>query len=111
VTTIKAACPLCGEVELTAADIALRLCAQRESLSRYEFICPCCFDEVHKPAPDHIAELLIRGGVTPEQLEIPAEALEEHVGPPISYDDLLDFHMEIEHATNLAERAIRDGLL
>src|SRR4051812_39463583 len=104
-TTIKAACPMCGEVELTSRDIALRICKPRQSLSRYEFICPGCSNEVTKPADEHIQSLLISGGVAPELLDIPAEAFEDHHGPAINYDDLLDFHLELEETDDLASLA------
>ncbi|HET6908891.1 MAG TPA: hypothetical protein VFH54_06085 [Mycobacteriales bacterium] len=104
-TSIKATCPRDGEVELTSGDVALRVCQQREALSRYEFICPVCSDEVSKPADEHIQALLISAGVAVEALDIPLEALEEHTGAPISYDDLLDFHFALERHSLLAERA------
>lgn len=106
-TTIKASCPTCGEVELTSGDVALRICAQRQALSRYEFICPRCFDEVRKPADEHIQSLLLSGGVRPESLDIPAEALEEHTGPAFTLDDLIDWHFYLEQHEQLVEHALR----
>ena len=37
--------------------------------------------------------------------EIPAEALEERSGPPIGYDDLLDFVLQLDTDSLLAGRA------
>jgi predicted RNA-binding Zn-ribbon protein involved in translation (DUF1610 family) len=94
-TTIKATCPKCGEVPLTADDIVLRIAASR-SLTTYGFTCPTCSDFVEKQADDRVVRLLLSGGVIPVPVHIPAEALEVHEGPPLTYDDLLDFHLELQ---------------
>jgi hypothetical protein len=90
VTTIKASCPVCGDVELTADDIDLRV-ASHAPLSSYSFVCPSCSDVVTKHADDHIVSLLMSGGVHAHVFTVPAEALEPHDGPELGYDDLLDF--------------------
>ena len=89
-TTIKASCPTCGDVDLKPADLRLVVCTRTE-WSTYAFDCPACTDEVKKPADEEIVALLVSGGVRAQQWHIPAEALEEHVGPALGYDDLLDF--------------------
>lgn len=89
-TTIKASCPTCGEVELTGNDVRLMVCSHAP-LSYYAFDCPGCVDEVRKPADEHVIALLMSGGVSATAWELPAEALETKAGPPIGYDDLLDF--------------------
>lgn len=103
-TTIKASCPACGEVELTSDDIRLRV-ANHAPLSYYEFTCPSCEDPVRKPADDHIVSLLMSGGVRAEVWEVPAEALEPKGGPDLSYDDLLDFVIQLGRDDMLAARA------
>jgi predicted RNA-binding Zn-ribbon protein involved in translation (DUF1610 family) len=90
-TTIKATCPGCGEVDLTAEDILLRIGGANLNNS-YGFSCPDCGDYVEKPADDRIVRLLLSGGVMPMLVHVPAEALEIHEGPPLTYDDLLSFH-------------------
>src|SRR5437868_8052419 len=99
-TTIKATCPTCGEVELTADDLTLMVCSQAP-LSYYAFRCPRCIEEVRKPADDHIISLLVSGGVRATNWSIPAEALESHDGYSISYDELLDFALAIERTDYL----------
>ncbi len=89
-TTIKATCPTCGEVELTHDDVRLMVCSS-ETLSYYAFDCPGCVDEVRKPADDHVISLLMSGGVKATVWELPAEVLETKSGPRLTYDDLLDF--------------------
>jgi hypothetical protein len=103
-TTIKASCPACGEVELTHADIRLEVCSHAP-LSFYAFDCPSCVSEVRKPADSHVISLLISGGVSASVWEIPAEALEEHHGAPLGYDDLLDFVMVLTSADDIVSLA------
>ncbi len=90
-TTIKATCPSCGEVSLTADDILLRI-GNVASNNNYGFDCPDCGDFVEKPADERIVRLLLSGGVMPVMNNVPAEALESRQGPAINYDDLLAFH-------------------
>ena len=100
-TTIKASCPVCGDVELKPTQLRLIVCTRSE-WSYYAFTCTTCRDEVRKPADEEIVALLVSGGVHPERWEIPAEALEEHAGPQITYDDVLDFALELERIDALA---------
>ncbi len=93
-TTIKASCPGCGEVELTSDDVTLMVC-NKAPLSYYTFVCPDCIDEVRKPADEEVVALLVSGGVLAERWTIAAEALEERVGPVINHDDVLDFALAL----------------
>jgi hypothetical protein len=95
VTTIRATCPTCGEVELTPDDIELRVCTHAPA-SYYQFVCPLCSDEVQKPADDRVVQLLISGGVPATVWELPQEFRETHEGPILTTDDLLDFHLLLE---------------
>ena len=103
-TTIKASCPTCGEVELTPPDVALMVCSHAP-LSSYAFDCPTCRELVKKPADDHVVSLLVSGGVPASVWEVPSEALEAKGGPPLSYDDLLDFALQLERTDLLAAAA------
>ncbi len=103
-TTIKASCPTCGEVELKPADLSLMVCSHAP-LSYYAFCCPSCLDEVRKPADDHVVSLLISGGVPASVWDLPGEALEVKSGPQLSYDDLLDFALQLGTTDLLAESA------
>ncbi len=96
-TTIKASCPTCGEVELTPADLSLMVCSHAP-LSYYAFCCPDCQDEIRKPADDHVVSLLISGGVPSTVWDLPGEALEVKAGARLGYDDLLDFCLWLESA-------------
>ncbi len=103
-TTIKASCPTCGEVELTPADVSLVVCSHA-ALSYYSFACPGCTVQVRKPADDHVVSLLVSGGVPATVWEVPAEALEPRTGPALTYDDLLDLAIELESTDLLAPAA------
>ncbi|MCA1710527.1 MAG: hypothetical protein LC789_02360 [Actinobacteria bacterium] len=103
-TTIKASCPTCGEVELTPADVSLMVCSHAP-MSYYAFTCATCSEEVRKPADDHVVSLLVSGGVPAQVWELPAEVLEPKAGPTLSYDDLLDFALELGTTDCLADAA------
>jgi len=103
-TTIKANCPSCGEVDLSAAQVALLVCASAP-LSHYAFTCPSCRDRVKKAANDHVVSLLISGGVVPTTWDVPSEALEPHTGASLTYDDLLDFGLWLGMSDDLAALA------
>lgn len=88
-TSIKATCPTCGDVELTADDVRLVVCSV-EAWSYYAFTCSSCGEEVRKPAPADVTRLLRIAKVREERWAVPAEALEPRAGAPIGYDDVLD---------------------
>ncbi|MGZ4609021.1 MAG: hypothetical protein ACXV2H_02040 [Actinomycetes bacterium] len=100
-TTIKTSCPVCGDVELKPAQMRLVVCARSE-WSYYAFSCTTCRDEIKKPADEEIVALLVSGGVVAEHWVIPAEALEEHSGGVITYDDVLDFALHLDRVDLLA---------
>ncbi len=91
-TTIRANCPSCGDVQLRAEDLTVRVCSDDEAGS-YTFRCPACAQAVAKDASRRIVDLLVSSGVRMEVWRLPAELTEPRVGPPISPDDLLDFHL------------------
>jgi hypothetical protein len=97
--TIKASCPSCGDVELTAAQVRLVVCTVAD-WSYYSFKCDQCSDEVRKPAGTEVVSLLRTGGVKVERWTVPSEALEEHHGAPIGYDDVLDFALWLEQTND-----------
>jgi hypothetical protein len=94
-TTIKASCPSCGDVELTSGQVRLVVCSIKD-WSFYAFTCHTCHDEVRKPAANDVVTLLQSGGVLAEVWTVPAEAMETHQGDPISYDDVLDFALRLQ---------------
>lgn len=103
-TTIKASCPGCGDVELTPRQVRLVVCSVVRR-SFYSFTCSTCADEIRKHAGQDVVALLTSGGVVAERWVIPAEALEEHAGDVLCVDDLLDFCIWLEHADLVAAAA------
>ena len=61
-TTIRASCPSCGDVDLTVGDVSVRVCANDHSGS-YTFRCPECELAVAKQADPTVVELLVSSGV------------------------------------------------
>lgn len=100
-TTIRATCPSCGEVDLTPEQIVLTVIRADEIPvgpdSHYAFTCPSCTERVEKPADERIAHLLTTGGVSVSVVDGPGTTLAPHpesppAGPALTYDDLLDLH-------------------
>ena len=94
VATIRASCPTCGDVELTSGDVTVLVCSTNNA-SSYAFQCPTCEVAVTKPAEPRVVDLLVSTGVRLSVWQLPAEMEEGHSGPPIGYDDLLEFHFEL----------------
>jgi len=91
-------------VELTSADVTLMVCSHAP-LSYYAFDCVTCGAQIKKPADDHVVSLLVSGGIPATVWDLPGEALERHAGPQLSYDDLLDFGLQLGATDLLAELA------
>jgi hypothetical protein len=62
----------------------------------YSFLCPRCHVITNKPADDWVVGQLVSAGVKLVHWDLPAELSETHTGPPISYDDVLNFHFELK---------------
>lgn len=95
VATIRATCPGCGDVDLTIPQVRAMVCATTNEGS-YAFQCPTCSLAVSKPAEQGVVDLLVSAGVQLMVWEEPAELREPRNGPPITHDDLLAFHYELE---------------
>lgn len=93
--TIRATCVECGDVELTTADVHVRVCIENNSGS-YTFRCPRCLMAVVKPAEPRIVELLVSSGVDLATWRLPAELYEPRDGPCIDHDDILNFHETLQ---------------
>jgi len=93
--TIRATCGDCGDVELTTADVRVRVCLD-DNAGSYHFRCPQCEMAVVKPAEPRIVDLLAASGVEVSMWRLPAELREPRFGPRIDHDDLLDFHQLLE---------------
>jgi hypothetical protein len=103
-TVIKASCPICGDVELTPRQVRL-VTSNVPERAFYSFLCDGCGEQIRKPAGDEVIRLLTVGGVVAEHLQVPAEALEEHAGPVLTWDDVIDFSSWLDTATTIVEAA------
>lgn len=98
-TTIKATCPACGDVDLAPRQVSVTV-NEPYGEARYTFTCPSCRDAVRKQADDDVVALLASAGVRVWHEHVPAEALEHHAGPPLCYDDVLDFALWLERTAD-----------
>lgn len=109
--TIRASCETCGDVELTTADVKVRVCIN-DNRGEYSFRCPDCTMTVVKGAEPRTIDLLVASGVAMDTWSLPAELDEPKVGRPISHDDLLEFHDRIHDAdmwSQALEHLLQDG--
>lgn len=108
-TTIRASCPACGDVQLQPAELLVRVCAD-DNQGSYCFSCPDCGFGVAKDASPRIVELLVSTGVRMDVWRLPAELHEAKAGPRLTHDDLLDLHLLLqEDAWFEGLRALVDG--
>lgn len=94
-TTIRASCPTCGDVQLEPSDLLVRVCAD-DNQGSYCFTCPDCGFGVAKDASPRIVELLVSTGVRMDVWRLPAELHERKRGPQLTHDDLLDLHLLLQ---------------
>jgi predicted RNA-binding Zn-ribbon protein involved in translation (DUF1610 family) len=94
VATVRATCPACGDVDLSTAGVQVQVCIST-SVAAYSFQCPVCHVMVNRPANAHVVEALTQVGVRIVHWGLPAELSEPKIGPPITHDDLLSFHLAL----------------
>jgi hypothetical protein len=95
-TSIRTNCPQCGEVEMEARVVFLTVRSETGE-GTYSFVCPVCETLVEKPADRKIVVLLRSAGVELSEAPSPEVLTMERVGdPPLTLDDLIDFHFLLE---------------
>lgn len=104
-TTIRTTCPRCGEVDMGPSAIFLSVRSNGHEGS-YRFTCPSCADDVEKRADRKIVALLVSAGVDIERNEGPVphpELFDDDLaeartpqGPPLTVDDVIEFHFLLE---------------
>lgn len=104
---VKASCPACGDLEFPADAVTVREFPAAPDRNFYAFTCSKCHDRVQKPAGPDIIRLFVLGGVPIEKVTIPAEALQaedyQTQFPPLTYDDILDFRLELDQMPESGE--------
>jgi len=93
---IRTKCSRCGQVDTTPDKMRLL----RKDRLEYTFVCPTCGDFVVLPADANIVALLLGAGVQwgddPPPLPKYPEVIEDPEAPPLTADDLIDFHFGLE---------------
>lgn len=92
---IKASCSGCGDVELRSRDLMARVCRDT-NVGTYCFACPRCHKRLVRAAEPRIIALLVESGVKLVTWSLPDELHEEHFGPVIDHDDILDLHLLLQ---------------
>jgi predicted RNA-binding Zn-ribbon protein involved in translation (DUF1610 family) len=95
---IRLGCPRCGEVELSIHDVRLELPRALRGGTTYHFGCPACGTKVTKSATPRILLVLKAHGVVADAPDTPPEP----GAPPLTADDLLDFHLWLRTGDILA---------
>lgn len=104
-TTVKASCASCGnDVTLGINDVTVRILTgheKEENGQQYRFRCPICGKINLKETTVYIISTLVSAGARKETWDLPLELMEhprEDIQPPITLDDIIDFHVEIENS-------------
>lgn len=103
--SFDASCPECGEVEL-AADQLWLVITTGPTPDHFAFRCPACTLHVRCPIDAETASVLAEL-VPVEEIDVPAEALERHVGAPLTLDDLIELGVRLARSDFPAAAALR----
>jgi hypothetical protein len=97
-------------VRLGAQDLTVRVCSDDGS-GAYTFSCTECGAGVSHEANQGVCDLLVSAGVQRVEWRWPDELADRGSGPPLTTDDLLDFHLLLQRDENWNEEvgALIDG--
>ena len=91
---VQAECPTCGTVVAWASSLVCGI-SEEEEAALCEFPCPTCDLILLRALPPiEITTLFLLGASKSKGL--PFELLEAHSGPTVSWDEILDLHVELE---------------
>lgn len=93
---IKSRCWRCGDVALAVEDIILVEHGDGDG-TFYTFTCYGCGDPQAYPADPRFVDFMRMNGREPVLLNPPIECKEAADKPPLSWDDLLDLHLQLEN--------------
>lgn len=98
VTTIRATCPECGDIQTNTGNVVVRVMKDNEDeFPQYRFRCPKCSKIVLKETTPEIVDVLVTSGCKKEVWSYSDEVWERPPsGPVISLDDVIDLHYELE---------------
>ncbi len=92
---VKSRCCTCGEVALSLEDILLIEHGDGEG-TYYSFICGTCNVAQAYPADSRFIDFMRMNGRDPIVLVEPIEIKESSENPPLTWDDLLDLHLQLQ---------------
>lgn len=93
---IRVKCETCGEQGVDARDITV-IRYQGGTLAQYRFRCPDCGQiSMRNIEFARTINLLLKCPVSILHVDFPPELDERHDHPPITADDILDAHLELE---------------
>lgn len=105
--SVKASCHLCGDFDLPAEKVLVKVYPQLPKQNYITFECPTCNAPCERRdlAESTLRELL-RVGAVKKVTYFPAEILEDHYeGDPLSQDEILDFMLDLEREDDLSALA------
>ena len=92
---VRVVCPGCGPLVVPAADLCCEIEAEGGK-GLCELRCPVCSTTLVVRAAAAAVETMRDGGAGHMTGSVPFELLEPHTGPPLSWDDLLDFKLALD---------------
>ncbi|MGH2808861.1 MAG: hypothetical protein ACRDKT_16470 [Actinomycetota bacterium] len=95
-TRVQGRCPTCGPLTLLPGDVTCSVPDGPEGAGLAEFHCPVCDGPVFYRVTAQDAKVLLLLGGRKATGSVPLELTEEKSGPPVSLDDLVDLHLELE---------------
>ena len=93
-STIPVECQRCGELDVAVSEV--RRTPIDSGVGMFVFTCPICRREVWQAADAGTLLQLKSSGVSPLAGTAPLELVEPHLGPAISWDELLEAHEQID---------------
>jgi hypothetical protein len=82
-------------VEFGSELVQIQVCVSTDAAA-YSFRCPGCRTLINRPAGERVLSALTGAGVRVVRWSLPAELAEPKIGPPITHDDLLAFHLALD---------------
>lgn len=93
---VETRCPWCGEVRLPVDDMRCAVGPARPDDGLCEFDCPTCGRLLLRRVRGDQGGLLLEAGAARLSGSVPFELLEARDGAALTWDDLLDLHLELE---------------
>jgi hypothetical protein len=104
---VQASCPFCGTVELPAPAFSCGVDLHGTRRGLCQFTCPACARLVFLDAAPVAVDVLLDQGAQVFAGPAPFELLEVHRRAPLSWDDLLDFHLAVSATPSPQEEVVR----